>query len=587
MNRHAELSNGQYRATISAAGGGGSHLGELQLTRWRGDLTTDADGWFLYLRDLDSGELWSAAHVPVQRPADRYEVQLGANRAVIVREDAQIVVRTDVVVAPDTNLECRRYTLTNTGTAHRRIQLTTYAAIALATADADAGHPAFSKLFIQTAYVASLGAIVASRRPRGADEHPVHLIHALVCPPGTTADPMEVETDRMRFIGRGRSTANPVALDPGHVLSGTTGDVLDPVVALRRVVELPAGASVQVHALLAGGEDRAALEQLIAETVHDGAASLFRHLGELPEAESVTFAPPPVFKPAPLVEESAPTTESLQYFNGFGGFTTDGREYVIRMDSRADGLAWPPLPWANVIASEATGFVATEAGPGFTWRGNSRLNRLTPWFNDPVCDPQGEAFYIRDEERGVFWSPTPGPVPGSGAYEVRHGFGATTWRHRSADLDQEVTAFVAHDPSVKIIRFRLTNTGAAARRLTLFCYAEWVLGVDRREAQGEVHTSWDEDARVLFASRSTNPSYPDAVAFAAVTGGSDSAAFTSDRVEFLGYHGSVRAPRAITMPAHPDRAHWPGHRPVCGVPARRVDRRRCIGGVVLHHRPGR
>ncbi len=542
------ISNGSYATTISAAGGGGSQLGDVQLTRWRQDLTTDADGWFLYVRDLDSGALWSGSYLPVRQSADRYTSQMGADRAVIIREDDQVVVRTDVVVARDADLECRRYTITNTGATHRRLQLTTYAEVALATADADAGHPAFSKLFIQTAHVAALGAVVASRRPRDPDERAVHLIHALIAPHGVPTGVLELETDRLRFIGRGRTTANPMALDAGHALSGTTGDVLDPVVALRRVIDLPAGATVRVHALLAAGYDRDALESLIAETSRDNAATLFRHLGELPDAEPVTFAPLPVFRPAPRVDASAPTTEPLQYFNGFGGFTTDGTEYVIRIDSGTDGLAWPPLPWANVVASETAGFVATEAGPGFTWSGNSRLNRLTPWSNDPVCDPPGEAIYLRDDDRGEFWSPTPAPVPGSGAYEVRHGFGSTTWRHESAGLIQKVTAFVAHEASVKVMRIRVTNPGTVARRLTLFCYAEWVLGGDRREARGEVSTAWDAESGTLLATRPANTSYPDAVAFATVTGpGSDSMAFTSDRAEFLGELGSITAPRAVAM----------------------------------------
>ncbi|MEO7521009.1 MAG: glycosyl transferase, partial [Gemmatimonas sp.] len=410
MSQHVALTNGSYATTISAAGGGGSNLGELQLTRWRQDLTTDADGWFLYLRDLDSGALWSASHLPVRHPADRCTTQMGADRAVIIREDADIVVRTDVVVARNADLECRRYTITNSGATPLRLQLTTYAEVALATADADAGHPAFSKLFIQTAHVVALGAVVASRRPRNPDEPAVHLIHALMVPQEMSGDALELETDRLRFIGRGRTTANPVALDAGHTLSATTGDVLDPVLALRRVIELPAGATVRVYALLAAGYNRDALESLIAGTSRDNADTLFRHLGDLPDAEPVTFSPPPVFRPAPRVDASAPTTEPLQYFNGFGGFTAAGTEYVIRIDSRTDGLAWPPLPWANVVASETAGFVATEAGPGFTWSGNSRLNRLTPWSNDPVSDPQGEAIYLRDDDRGDFWSPTPAPV---------------------------------------------------------------------------------------------------------------------------------------------------------------------------------
>ena len=133
--------------------------------------------------------------------------------------------------------------------------------------------------------------------------------------------------------------------------------------------------------------------------------------------------------------------EELRFFNGVGGFSPDGTEYVIRLP--ADGGATrPPLPWVNVIANEQMGFLVSESGAASSWAANSRLNRLTPWANDPVMDPHGEALYLRDEDSGRFWSPTPGPVAGAGRYEVRHGFGYTRWTHTHDGLEEETLTFV-------------------------------------------------------------------------------------------------------------------------------------------------
>src|SRR5204862_460748 len=137
------------------------------------------------------------------------------------------------------------------------------------------------------------------------------------------------------------------------------------------------------------------------------------------------------FRPAARARSSPGDPEPLRFDKGLGGFAADGSEYVIRSPER------PPMPWVNVIANPRFGFLVSESGAGCSWSRNSHEHRLTPWYNDPVVDPHGEAVYVRDEEAGVFWSPLPGPVPGGASYEVRHGFGYTRFRHASLPEEAE------------------------------------------------------------------------------------------------------------------------------------------------------
>src|SRR4029077_11515451 len=123
----------------------------------------------------------------------------------------------------------------------------------------------------------------------------------------------------------------------------------------------------------------------------------------------------------------------------------------------------PPMPWVNVVANPTVGFLVSESGAGTTWRSNSREHRLTPWSNDPIVDPHGEALWLRDEDAAVFWSPLPGPTPAPGVYEAAHGVGCARWRHASHELSQEVTLFVPPTQPVKVVWLRLTNTGSAPR----------------------------------------------------------------------------------------------------------------------------
>ena len=163
--------------------------------------------------------------------------------------------------------------------------------------------------------------------------------------------------------------------------------------------------------------------------------------------------------------------EPLCHFNGIGGFTGNGREYVIRLEPDGASLRYPPMPWINVIANESFGFLASETGAGYTWSLNSREHRLTPWSNDPVVDPHGEALYLRDEDSGRTWSPMPGPMPSGESYETRHGFGYTRYLHRCDGLAQETCVFVPRHDSVKVVQVRITNHRAQRRRLSLVSFS--------------------------------------------------------------------------------------------------------------------
>ena len=249
----------------------------------------------------------------------------------------------------------------------------------------------------------------------------------------------------------------------------------------------------------------------------------------------------------PVANESLPAHEELQAFNGYGGFSADGSEYVLRLERDGDRLRLPPRPWTNVVANETAGFIASEAGAGYTWTVNSRENRLTPWSNDPVLDPPGEALYLRDDDRGLCWSPTPGPMPGGGAYETRHGFGYTVWRHTSLELEQETTAFVPRRDGLKIVRLRLTNQAPSARRLSLWFYAQWVLGTTPDQDGRFIVTAHDAATGAMLAVHPHRGPLARRVAFACVAGptGIAGVSHTADRTAFLGRDGSPRQPMAV------------------------------------------
>ena len=265
------------------------------------------------------------------------------------------------------------------------------------------------------------------------------------------------------------------------------------------------GGIFMLHAGQLNDADRLLLEaaaRVVLEADQTGLAAQMDALRRQPE-------PLPPYAPEwPIVaqdESHAPPMArpaGLAFANGLGGFSSDGREYVIYLDPGQR----PPAPWVNVVANPEFGFLVSESGGGYTWALNSGENRLTPWSNDPVMDRPGEALYLRDEETAEVWSATPQPCGAPAPYLVRHGAGYTIFEHNSHALRQRLRLFVPPDAPVKVVQLRLENT-TQARRITATFYAEWVLGVSREAAAQFVIPEFDDASQALLARDPWHPEF--------------------------------------------------------------------------------
>jgi len=250
----------------------------------------------------------------------------------------------------------------------------------------------------------------------------------------------------------------------------------------------------------------------------------------------------PVFIPSrsPTPEwATALPPRDLIFHNGLGGFTRDGQEYVITLQPGQT----TPAPWVNVLANRHFGTVISESGGAYTWAENSHEFRLTPWNNDPVQDTSGEAFYIRDEQTGQFWSPTPAPARGATPYVVRHGFGYTVFEHTENGIFSELWIYVAIDAPIKFSVLKLRNISGRPRRLTVTGYWEWVLGDLRPKNLLHVQTEVDLKTGALLVRNRYNTEFPDRVAFVDVS--DPTRTVTGDRREFIGRNGSMAQPAAL------------------------------------------
>jgi cellobiose phosphorylase len=703
------LSNGRYHVMVTGAGGGYSRWKDIAVTRWREDATCDPWGTFCYLRDVESGEFWSAAGQPVPKQADRYEAIFSEGRAEFRRRDHGFDTHTEIAVSPEDDIELRRITITNNSGRRRTMDVTSYAEVVLASPASDALHPAFSNLFVQTEILRRERAIFCTRRPRSQGEHTPCLFH-LMAVQGENIGEISYETDRMAFIGRGNTVANPLAMTHSQILAGSEGSVLDPIVSIRyrltldpeekatlsmvtgvgetreavlglvekyqdrrladRVFDLAwthsqvllrqinateadaqlygrlAGSVIHAHAslradpgilltnrrgqsglwgyaisgdlpivlltiedpanidlvrqlvqahaywrlkglavdlviwnedhagyrqllhdqimgLIAAGveanrtdkrgsifvrpadqiatEDRVLIQTVARAIITDTRGSLADQLNRRSPAE--TAAPPLMVSRTrrdTLTAVTALPRHDLIFFNGLGGFTPDGREYVI--STAPDQVT--PAPWVNVLANPHFGTVLSESGSAYTWAENAHEFRLTPWHNDPVSDPSGEAFYIRDEERGHFWSPMPLPCRGMTPYVTRHGFGYSVFEHAERGIRSEAWVYVALDSPVKFTVLKIKNESGRSRRLSVTGYVEWVLGDLWEKTSMHVVTEIDPAGGAFFARNPYNTEFPGRTAFFNADGATRTV--SGDRTEFLGRNGTLRNPAAMS-----------------------------------------
>jgi cyclic beta-1,2-glucan synthetase len=704
------LSNGRYSVMVTASGSGYSSWRDKSVTRWREDATRDAHGTYVFLRDVRDGTVWSAGHQPTGMTPDLYEVDFSEGRVEFLRRDGDIETKMDIVVSPEDDAELRRITIRNLGGTPREIDVTSYAEVVLATAAADQAHPAFSNLFVSTEFIPGANALLCSRRPRSPEETPLWAAHIAVTD-GETVGSMQMETDRARFLGRGRDIRTPMSVMDGKPLSNTVGAVLDPIVSLRYRIRLNPGenahvtfttlvaptriaaldlagkyhdptmfertvtqawthahvqqnhlgltpAAAHLYQELAGRiifshgasrpaaailrrntkgpsglwahgisgdlpivlvrideiDDSSIIQEclraceywrmkylavdlvIVNERVHSysqelqvhleaqvrSSQGLFRANSEGPRGgifvlRGTLLSPEERFllraaarvtinsqqgplalqiermvsveTERPLVEDRPthverrapqPDMSDLTFFNGLGGFSPDGREYVTTLGPGQ----WTPAPWVNVVANPEFGFQASESGSGYTWSLNSRENQLTPWSNDPVSDPSGEVFYVRDEETGVVWTPTALPIRGGASvYVSRHGHGYSQFEHVSEGVETMLLQYVSPTDPVKISRLTMKNISGRPRRLSVTGYLEWVLGTSRGAAAPFIITEMHPETGAMLAINPWNSEFGQRVAFARMDGAET---WTGDRSEFLGRNGSVAQPAAMS-----------------------------------------
>jgi cellobiose phosphorylase len=306
------------------------------------------------------------------------------------------------------------------------------------------------------------------------------------------------------------------------------------------VTDRPGGIFVRAADQIAE-EDRILIQTVSRVIITDSRGSLADQINGRIQVEATipqlstrqTNRPQPAAPPPP-------PRHDLTFYNGLGGFTPDGREYVI---TTARGQL-TPAPWVNVLANPHFGTVISESGTSYTWSENAHEFRLTPWGNDPVSDSGAEVFYLRDEERGDFWSPTPLPRRGMTPYLTRHGFGYTVFEHTERGIRSEMWVYVAMDAAVKFAVLKVRNESERARRLSATGYVEWVLGDLRPKSSMHAVTEIERETGALFARNPYNTEFCDHTAFFDVD---DTARTVSgDRAEFLGRNGTLFSPAAMT-----------------------------------------
>ncbi len=711
------ISNGSLQMVMTDSGSGYVKWNRIALTRWRRDAIIDKWGIFYYLQDMESGNFWSVGKQPIQGNPQEYRVVFSAHMTEIRRVEKNIHVNLQSTIPPNEDLLLQKITLTNQSNKTRHLRICSYGEVVLAPQAVDQRHPAFNKMFIESSYDDERKMLHFQRRRRSSEEEPLSMAHKLV---GSPSGNIQYESDREKFIGRGRDLKNPIIFSANQTLSGTSGKTLDPVFSLGQEIHLNPHETITLTYLTLGASDKPTAERIadkyddsvrinnaftVAETNSETvlrslnlksdslekyqdllshifynsetlrptsnilrknslsqaglwpfgvsgdypillvtisrqedipilqdilqAHSYWRKMGlmidlvilntkdtgythelnerihqtintmdsanwvnrrggifvltssqinkksiiliktaasviipteegDLPsQLQEAGISRPslPPFTPTGEEEDFTTTeciapSDDLIFNNGFGGFTNDGqsyeiflREYPTAQYLEAKPGSITPAPWINVIANPDFGFMVSESGSGYTWGGNSGENRLSPWFNDPVSNPPGEALYLRDEITGKVWSPTPQPAGKGLDFRVTHGQGYSIFETINAGFKHKLTLFTDDVDPIKIITLKLENLTEHTRRVTATYYVEWVLGVDAQTTRNFVIPDYDNGSDTLLARNTYSSEFSDRVAF--LTSDRKAHGLTTSRREFLGFPGSRENPAGL------------------------------------------
>lgn len=728
------LSNGSYSIMTTLTGSGYAKKDNMTIYRWKGDSTTDSTGNFIYIKNLNSNDYWSATYEPCKKQGDEYEAKFKIDKGVYKRRDGDIESELEIVVSPEDDVEIRKLKLKNIGSAECNVEVTSYIEITLQTFEGDAVHPSFSNLFISTEYLDDKKCILGNRRPRSSGSTTPYIVHKLVTNENLEED-ITYETSRINFIGRNRSLGSPKSLDKEIKLSNTVGTVLDPIMSIRGVLRLSPGEEKIVYYITSTTNSKDEILEIVDKysevnklercfysyskavllelralgikseqaNIYQRLASyiLFLHSGrsdresyiagikhnqqdlwaygisgdlpiamalvkteedmdlvrgmikmhyywkskglkvdlliyndeessyELPLQQNIISAvnlskegeilnkPGGIFihnqstmnkdirdfligisslyvdsdkgsiitqiKDIDKLQEEVDLRHKelsnihklnyeidreiveidkenllditkkgvtnkyklnefdvgkLDFWNGYGGFDKEDKSYVIKLSDFKN----TPAPWINVISNDDFGFHISETGSSYTWCGNSRENKITPWSNDWVTDPLGEALYIRDEDNGSYFSITPKPVRDGGDYIIKHSFGYSTFIHEAYGIRGEEQVFCPKGEKVKLQKVVLENLTDEDKSLSIYYYAQLVLGVFSYGSAKYISTAVRND--YIVGENPYSKYFGKGKAYLTIVGG-EALNFTGDRKEFIGIGGKLSEPEAL------------------------------------------
>ena len=663
------LSNGFYTVLATDRGTGYSCTKEYWISRWRPDMFHHEGGMYFYIKNKSNAEVWSAAYAPINQAPKDYEVVFKADRMILGRTNGLISTQTEIIVASGDNAEIRRIELKNNDNKDIEFEITSYFEIVMDDRKGDEAHQAFRKLFIETEYCSEYKALIAHRRKRDSSDKDLWIGQMAIVNHGLHGE-VSYESDRKKFIGRGHTLKNPMAMEVNQNLSNSVGGVLDPIFSLRIPVQIPSEGSSRISFVTMTGNNREEIMELFAKynaiencdaafwlavirsqvenkylnlkaremelyqvmisdllflsprrrkneimmkqnkrnqktlwgngisgdnpivlltlnklaevvilydllkaqeywrlkdlrvdliiivleeySYENPIFSMVKELIEQNIVASAEYRKGDIFilnlsqisreetillkalsrlsfdggegtiesqldqsytkeisikvekrihvvKDFPTITSIEHTTSDLLFSNGIGGFNKENGHYEMELESNVV----TPAPWSNIIANEAFGFLATESGGGYTWCHNSQENRLTPWSNDPVCDEQGEVFYLSNENQEL-WSLTKAPIQSSATYYVEHGYGYTSYQHSSHGISHNLTQFVPLEGQVKLNLISLTNETEVEQHLKITYYIEPVLGQNRTETAMHLFTDITKEG-VLTAQNGYHP----------------------------------------------------------------------------------